>query len=598
MKNKLKKFVTKYFSSFAFFYSYLRNRIFIAFFLSALVSFFDGLGLSMFFPLLQSVDDTERSNDELGSLKIIPETFEKLGMDMSLFTVLVTICVFFLLKGCAKYLSSVYMVYLMQKFIRDMRLKLLDLLNRMSFKSFITSDIGRIQNTVTGEVGRVSGAFSAYLNTVQQAVMVAIYVGFAFLLDWRFALLVAIGGLLTNFLFQIIYKKTKEASRKLTRTSSNFQGQVIQHVSHFKYLKATGSLGEYGNKLRSTILRIEDARRRIGILNSISDAAREPLVVLVVALVIWVQIRYFNGAIGTILISLLFFYRALISLMAMQQSWNAFMSNSGSLENMLDFEHILQSSVDRDGKTLFLGFKERIHLENINFSYGSTPILRDINLVIERNRTIAFVGESGSGKTTLVSLISGLLPEDKGIFTIDGIPVKELKKESYQKKIGYVSQDPVVFNDTIYNNVTFWAPSTPENTQKFEKSIRQASLWEFLESLPQKEGTFLGNNGINLSGGQKQRISIARELFKNIDILMLDEATSALDSETEKEIQESIEALKGKYTLLIVAHRLSTIKNADCIVLMDQGRIVDMGSFNRLQEKQERFKKMVELQDL
>lgn len=598
MKNKLRKFVVKYFSSFAFFYRYLKNRIFVAFFLSAMVSFFDGLGLSMFFPLLQSVDDTERSTEELGSLKIIPETFEKMGIDMNLLSVLIIICAFFILKGIASYISSVYMVFLSQKFIRDMRLNLLTLLNRMSFKSFITSDVGRIQNTVTGEVGRVAGAFGSYFLTVQQGVMVTVYVTFAFFLDWRFALLVAVGGFLTNFLFQIIYKKTKEASRRLTGYSSDFQGQVIQQVAHFKYLKATGSIGEYGKKLRATVFNIEDARRRMGILNSISGATREPLVVVVVALVIWVQIKYFNGSIGAILITLLFFYRALISLMVMQQTWNGFMSSSGSLENMLDFEAKLQKSAERDGTIPFPGLKEHIVLKDLNFSYGTTPILKDINLEIERNRTIAFVGESGSGKTTLVSLISGLLPEDSGVFTIDGIPAQDLKKVTYQKKIGYVSQDPVIFNDTIFNNVTFWAEPTPENIQKFEKSIRQASLWDFLQTLPDKEATLLGHNGINLSGGQKQRVSIARELYKDIDILMLDEATSALDTETEKEIQDSIDALKGKYTLLIVAHRLSTIKNADRIVLMNEGRIVDMDSFDRLIEKQERFKRMVELQDL
>src|SRR5699024_4890563 len=179
----------------------------------------------------------------------------------------------------------------------------------------------------------------------------------------------------------------------------------------------------------------------------------------------------------------------------------------------------------------------------------NTPILEDVNLRIPKNRSVAFVGESGSGKTTLVNLVSGLLPEGEGEIVVDGTPLREIKKETYQSRIGYVSQDTVVFNDTVYNNVTFLAEPTKENLAKFERVIEKASLSVFLNELPEGKDTVLGNNGINLSGGQKQRISIARELFKEIDILILDEATSALDSETEKEIQDNLDQLKGEYTL-------------------------------------------------
>ena len=217
---------------------------------------------------------------------------------------------------------------------------------------------------------------------------------------------------------------------------------------------------------------------------------------------------------------------------------------------------------------------------------------------IQKNESVALVGESGSGKSTLINLIAGLLPEDGGIIEVDDQPLKSISKITYQERIGYVSQDSVVFNDTLYNNITLWAPKNEQNTARFVKSMQQASLWDFMKELPKGMDTELGNNGINLSGGQKQRVSIARELYKDIDILILDEATSALDSETEKSIQESINALQGKYTLIIVAHRLATIRNVDKIALLDKGRIVDIDSFQKLANKQNRFKKMVELQEL
>ncbi|WP_026452234.1 ABC transporter ATP-binding protein [Aequorivita capsosiphonis] len=596
---KLKDLVKKYFKDFTFFYRYLRSKIFIAFILSIAVSFLDGLGLTMFIPLLQVVEDGGLANpDEMGQLGIFIKAIQGLGIPMTLVGVLIMMMVFFVLKGVATYMRSIYLVILLQSFNRKIRLNLLTLLNRLDFKRFILSDVGRIQNTMTGEVGRVSLAFANYFHTFQQAVMVLVYIGFAFMADPQFAVLVTIGGVLTNFLYQFIYKRTKGASRELTRYNSTFQGQVIQHVGHFKYLKATGMVNEYGEKLKETIFNIEKSLRRIGSLNSIATAAREPMLVIIIAVVIFIQATFFGGNIGVILISLLFFYRALSSLMALQGYWNSYMAVSGSIENMQDFQKHLEAGKEKTGKTTIKSLDKKITIEHVNFAYGEEQILNDINLEIKRNESVAFVGESGSGKTTLVNLIAGLLPESQGRILIDEIPLKEINKESYQKRIGYVSQDPVVFNDTIYNNVTFWAPPTPENLKRFERSAQQAALADFLNELPNGKNTELGNNGINLSGGQKQRISIARELFKEIDILILDEATSALDSETEKAIQESIDALQGQYTILAVAHRLSTIRNADRIVFMDKGKILDVDHFDALVQKQDRFRKMVELQEL
>ncbi|WP_265163909.1 ATP-binding cassette domain-containing protein [Salinimicrobium tongyeongense] len=169
---------------------------------------------------------------------------------------------------------------------------------------------------------------------------------------------------------------------------------------------------------------------------------------------------------------------------------------------------------------------------------------------------------------------------------------------SLQERIGYITQDPVIFGDTLFNNVTFWAEDNEKNRQKFWKAIEQAAILDFVHELPAKEETILGNNGVNLSGGQRQRISIARELFKQVEILILDEATSALDSETERAIQTNIEKLKGSYTMLIVAHRIATIKNADKIVVMKNGEIADIGEFKDLVAHSSYFGKLVALQEI
>lgn len=597
--DKFKKFVKKYFSSFAFFYSYLRNKIFIVLFLSIAVSFLDGIGLTMFIPLLQVVDSSSSIDaSEMGKLGLLVEGMQNIGIPMELVWVLVIMLVFFCLKGVAVYINSIYKVIIKQHFIKQIRLNLLNRLNRMSFKNFITSDVGRIQNTMTGEVDRVSNAFSSYFSTAQQAVMILVYMSFAVAADPQFAVFVALGGILTNVLYKFIYKRTKGASQKLTRYNSVYQGQIIQHVGHFKYLKTTGAETNYGDKLKGTIDNIEKSRRKIGFLAAISSAAREPLLVGVIVVIIYVQIQFFGGTMAAILISLVFFYRALTALVNMQENWNRFLEMSGSLENLQDFQKHLERSYEKDGKKTLQSFDDKIALNQVDFYYGDTQILNKINLNIVKNESIAFVGESGSGKTTLVNLIAGLMPPNGGKLTVDGMPLEEYKRKTYQSRLGYVSQDPVIFNDTIYNNVTFWDQPTQENIQRFEKAVAQASLAPFLAELPEGKQTYLGNNGLNLSGGQKQRISIARELYKQIDILILDEATSALDSETEKEIQASIDALQGEYTIIIVAHRLATIKNADRIVFMEKGNILDIDNFANLVQKQERFRKMVELQEL
>ena len=596
---KIKIFIKKHFSSFAYFYSYLKNKVFLGFTSNIMVSVLDSLGLVMFFPLLKVIgEEGNLDSEDLGKLHYLIDFIEYLGIPLTVMGVLSVMLVFFMLKGVVIYISRVYIIFLQEGFVRDIRLNLIKGLNNMSFKSFISSDVGRIQNTISGEVDRVSLGFRYYFETFQQATMVFVYLGFAFVIDYQFAILVTIGGVLTNFLYKNIYKHTESASRRLTSHNSLFQGQVIQYVGNFKYLKSTGKANIYAEKLRETVFKIEVARRKIGRLASISFAIREPILVGVIAVVIVVQVKFFNGAMGGIVISLLLFFRALQSMTIMQGQWNRFLESSGSLENMQDFQKSLLSSKEANGDIIMDPFKTAIVFDNVKFSYGETTILNNINIQIQKNQSYAFVGESGSGKTTLVNMIAGLVPEDVGRIYVDSIPLKDLKKESYQKRIGYVSQDAVIFNDTIYNNVTFWAEPTPENVNRFKQSIKQAALVEFLDALPEKEQTQLGNNGINLSGGQKQRISIARELYKDIDILILDEATSALDSETENAIQKSIDALQGKYTILIVAHRLSTIRNTNKIVFMDKGEIIDIDNFEGLTERQKRFRKMVELQEL
>lgn len=595
----MKKLIKKYFSTFIYFYRNLGYRIFTVIGFSILVGTLDAFGLTMFLPLLQMADGSkELSGEGLGNLSFIMDGFNAVGLPMTLKSALLVLFIFFSLKGLANFINLSYRVVVNQFFISSLRIKLTNLLSLYSFKRFVGSDVGRIQNTFTDEIWRINGAYNAYIGGLQRIFMTLVYLFFVFMVDYKFALLVCSGGLIINFSYNSIFKKTKEKSKDFTSQNSDFHGLVIQYISNFKYLKATGSLKGYGTKLNSTIKDIEVTNRKIGILNAIVMATREPLLIAVVCIVILIQVFALGGNLAAILVSLLFFYRALDSLMNFQNNYNTYLGFSGSIDNLKDFEDELKSHSENDGKERFSKFQKEISVKDISFGFGHKQILKNVSINIESNTSVALVGESGSGKTTLVNLISGLLNVDSGSVEIDGKNINRLKREDYQSRIGYIAQEAVIFNDTIYNNVTFWAEKTDENIKRFQKAIDQALISTFIDSLENKEETLLGNNGINLSGGQKQRVSIARELYKDIDILILDEATSALDSETEREIQNNIDALKGDYTMIIIAHRLSTIRNVDQIYLMDDGHIIGNGDFNGLINKSEKFKKMVELQEV
>ena len=603
--DKIKNLIKSSFQYFYYFYSYLQYRIFIAFSLSFTKGVLDGFGLAMFIPLLKMTTSDTSSEEKLnaaggglGNLSFLPHFFENVGISLTIFNVLVIIIVFFSLKGIITFIEGYTQILYQQLFIRKIRISNIDLLNSYQFNEFVKSDAGKIQNTFSGEVERVNLAYKSYFKTIEYSVLVLVYVLLAFSANAQFAILVAIGGSLSNFLFKYLYNKTKRLSKSYTYTSHGFQNLLIQQVATYKYLKATGLNKVFGKKLKKSISEIEDLQRKIGIVDSSLRASREPVTIFIVAISILIEINYFNSDIGLIILSLLFLYRALTFLMAMQEHWNRFLSVSGSLENMTNFTEELKKHTEHNGTKNFQAFKEKIKIEKLSFNYEDTVIIPNLDLEIKKNETVAIVGESGSGKTTLLNILAGLLLPTSGKMVIDGVNVRDLDIYSYRKKIGYISQEANIFNDTIFNNVTFWAEKNENNLRKFDVAIRKAAIHDFVYDLPNKEDEFLGNNGINISGGQKQRLSIARELFKHVDFLFMDEATSALDGETEKAIKNNIDKLKGQYTIIIIAHRLSTIKNADRIILMKKGKIESIGSFNYLLETSKDFERMIEIQGL
>lgn len=597
--SRLKSFLTKEFAGFLFFKSYLGYRIFLSLVLSILVGVLDGFGLAMFLPMLEAVNgEMSASSEKLGNLSFLVDLMETLGMSLTLNTVLGMMLFFFALKGIAKYAESLYRVVIQHHFLKNLRVSLITALGKYQYNEFVNSDSGRIFNTLSGEMTNVNQAYFRYFNALSALVMLVVYIFLAYLSNPQFALMVSVGGFLSNFLFKAIFKKTKAESARITLDKHDYLGLLSQMVNFFKYLKATGRMNQYTDKLKQSAEDIEQSNKQMGIYTSIVKAIREPVIVMIVVVVIFVEVNYLGQDLGLIILSLLFFYRSLGFVLTLQNHWNQFLVVSGSLNNITEFQNTLEKGAEVPGERELIDFRTGIHAKDLKFAYGNTTVLNGVTLDIKKDQTIAFVGESGSGKTTLINLISGLMTVENDSLLIDGIPSSKIDFESFQKRIGYITQEPVIFNDTIFNNVAFWDEKSEANLERFWKSLEKASISDFVRGQTHSEDEELGTNGVNLSGGQRQRISIARELYRDIDILIMDEATSALDTETERLIQQNIDALKGKYTILMISHRLSTVKSADQVILLDKGQIIDSGTYESLLKSSKQFEKMVTLQEL
>lgn len=568
--------------------------------MSLFVGLLDGFGLALFMPIFQIAADGDSLStaDNMGDLKFLLTGIEWLGFDLTLNSVVVFMVVLFFLKAIFKFLDGYIKIKLQNQFVKKIRFQMVDGLSDLDYKHFLNLDSGKVQNTLSSEAVKITYGFLSYFNSIQHLVLLLVYIGLAFLSNFQFAILVSIGGYLSNFLFRYFFSRTEKESINLSSLGHQFQSYLIQAVHNFKYLKATDYFSSYNLKLKSVINQIEHGQKKIGIYGSIMASLREPIILVVVMIIILIQVNFMEGSLSTIILSLVFFYRSLNYVVTLQGSWQGFISNIGGVISSVNLINDFKDGKETFNKTDEIKKISALEIQSASFVYpNGFQVLKQVDLEIEPLKTYAFVGESGSGKTTLVNMLIGLFHPSEGKIIVNNQDRSEVDLSSYRKRFGYITQEPVIFNDNIYNNVTLWAEKSEENLSKFQKAVSLANIHNFIDSLPEKESTRLGDNGVMVSGGQKQRISIARELYKDVDVLIFDEATSALDSETEKLIQDNIDMLMGKFTMIIIAHRLSTIRKVDTISLMDKGRVIASGKFEDLVSENGQFKRMVELQE-
>lgn len=277
MYQKVKIFLAKHFKSFYYFLSRLRHRIIFVMSLSIIVALLDGIGLSMFLPLLQLISNSDSvDGNSLGKMKVIVDLLNDSGLTLNLITILLVMMFFFLLKNVIGFISSTYLVNTLEYFVRKLRIEFVNTFNGIKYKFYVGTDTGRIQNIMTSELDRVSRAFQFYMMALQSAVIMIVYMVFAFLVDVQFALLVTAGGILTNLLYKMIYRRTMNLSVNYSGDTSAYHGQIIQYVTNFKYLKATATINRFAHHLNESIYRIEKLRRRMGMLHAVLKSSRKP----------------------------------------------------------------------------------------------------------------------------------------------------------------------------------------------------------------------------------------------------------------------------------------------------------------------------------
>lgn len=593
---------------------YLGRRIYILFLLSFFSVLAEGFGLLMLLPLLQGLDGTQFDNASLvspglkfglgGITSYVQIILSQLNLQNSKIALLALITGAFLLKGALVFLVLAFGAYLRGNLLKKVKSQLFDCYANMNYEYYIGKNTGHFINVINEQINRTLIAFNYFTQVGVLAIQALGYLILGFFVAWRFGFIVLVLGLILITLFRLINKFVIGYSNKIAKESGQLAQLLIQVMHAFKYLLSTGQILKMRVDIMASINNLANHQIKIGFANAITDAAREPIAVIFVVLTLFMEVIIFEQPLAPILVSILLFYRGLNFSLALQGAWQSMLEYIGSVE-LLHAEFKSQdTNSEIKGSLPIENFSKNIVFKNVDFSYGQQLEggITNISLEIPARSTVALVGKSGAGKSTLVDLITLVLRPQNGQILIDGVSEKDISTESWRSQIGYVSQEMIMFDDTIANNICLgdkFTLSKDELMRKIQAASQQANISEFIDSLPESYETLVGDRGLRLSGGQRQRLFIARELFRNPNLLILDEATSALDSESERAIQKSIEDLKGRVTVIIIAHRFSTIRSVDNIYVFDDGHLVEQGSYEYLYSLvNSKFRLLAELQAL
>lgn len=593
-------------SLFSVFYKYIGGRLFVILSLVMVSSLVEGLGITMALPLLDTLREESTRPDAGRSVQMLYDLLGWMGIRDSSIGILLFIAGLFVFKGVLSFASKGYAKVLQAHLLRELKEDLFSAYARMDYQYFLRFNTGHFINVINTQIGGFLRAFQFFSQFASQIVAAACYIALTIILSWKFAVLVVLVGALLYVPLQRLNEYVRRISQKTSREWGTLNTLLVQALQAFKYLISTAKVHPMESYVSASVRRLTGYEMRKGLAEAFTGSIREPIAVLVVVGVVAVQMMLFQEPLAPILVAILLFNRAFTSLMQVQSNWQHTLSLAGSIE-MVDAEfQAATRNEESDGQREMGPFSGEIRLENASLSYdGESEAIRNLDVTIPARTTVAFVGRSGAGKSTLIDILTLLLRLDSGSLTIDGVPAEKIDLYSWRSQIGYVSQETVIFDDTVENNISLWEGDEAEGDdrsdvrRRVEEASRRAFAHSFIQELPDQYETSVGEGGIRLSGGQRQRLFIARELYKRPNLLLLDEATSALDTESERYVQQSIDALKGEVTTVIVAHRLSTIKNVDYVYVLDNGEVVEEGTYEELRARDDsQLGEMIAMQQL
>lgn len=487
--------------------------------------------------------------------------------------------------------------------LRDMRNQIYNKLISLPIGYYSQERKGDIMSRMSNDVAEVENSVIASLEMLfKNPIMIIIYIVVLFSMSWRLTLFVLILLPISGLLIGRIGRSLKKRSTKGQELNGDLLSQIEETLGGLRIIKAFNAeskliarFGALNNNIRSTFNKIQT---RYLLAHPVSEF----LGTMVIAILLWYGGRLILTGNSTItapefIYYLVIFYSIIQPFKDLSKAGYSIKKGTASLERIDEILNAENDLIIHENPIQLSSFNDSIEIKNLYFKYNLKEdnwILQNINLSIKKGTTVALVGESGSGKSTLVDLIPHFYDITEGNIFIDGHEIRDIDMVSLRNLIGNVNQEPILFNDTIFNNIAFGVKNA--TFEEVQNAAKIANAHEFIEQLENGYEYIVGDRGMLLSGGQRQRICIARAILKNPPILILDEATSALDTESEKLVQSAIEKLMEHRTTIVIAHRLSTIKSADIICVMDKGAIIETGTHDTLMKLNGKYKKLYDIQ--
>ena len=515
-----------------------------------------------------------------------------------LFVVLMVI-ITFLFKNLFNYLASYHIMHLKNGVLRDLRKSMYDKIVELPISYYSEKRKGDIMARMLGDVNEVQNSFFSILELVVKEPLTIIFALVAmFIISLKLTLFVLIFMPISGWIISKLAKNLRAQSLEAQRESGFLISIVDETLGGLKVIKSYNAETNFKSRFNKSVTRLLNLSNSIGDKNNLATPLSEFLGITTIAALLWyggnlVLIdKTLDGAAFIVYLTLAF--NILTPAKAISKASYAVKNGLAAAERVfevLEVENEITSKENAVTKTIF---EDKISLKNIHFKYEEEAVLKDFSLDVIKGQTVALVGQSGSGKSTIANLLTRFYDVNDGIISIDGIDIKDFRLHSLRGLMGLVTQDSILFNDTIKANISIGKLDATDD--EIIDALKIANAYEFVKELPLGIHTNIGDSGNKLSGGQKQRLSIARAVLKNPPIMILDEATSALDTESEKFVQIALENMMQNRTSIVIAHRLSTIQKADKIVVMQKGKIVEQGTHDELIALNGTYNKLVTLQ--